>query len=93
MPWLKAQKLFVANWRNKNGTYMPYPAVAWVSTQLFYIIKTMTCNSTKLSLLMERVGERRIKSTSYIPLIPAFSLKGEGASICVDTYEGMFSDR
>jgi hypothetical protein len=33
-------------------------------------------------LLLERVEERRIKSTSYIPLIPAFSLKGEG----VDTY-------
>jgi hypothetical protein len=64
-----------------------------VSTQLFYIIKTMTCNSTKLPLLMERVGERRIKSTSYIPLIPAFSLKGEGARICVDTYDGMFSAR
>jgi len=42
---------------------------------------------------MERVGERRIKSTSYIPLIPAFSLEGEGARICVDTYDGMFSAR
>jgi hypothetical protein len=35
-----------------------------------------------LPLLLERVGERRIKFTIYIPLIPAFSLKGEGA----DTY-------
>jgi hypothetical protein len=36
---------------------------------------------------MERVGERRIKSTIYIPpLIPAFSLKGEGAGTCVYTY-------
>jgi len=35
---------------------------------------------------MERVGERRMKSTSYIPLIPAFSLKGEGAGTCLDTY-------
>jgi hypothetical protein len=25
------------------------------------------------------VWERRIKTTIYIPLIPAFSLKGEGA--------------
>jgi len=31
-------------------------------------------------------GERRIKSTGYIPLIPAFSLKGEGVPICVDTH-------
>jgi hypothetical protein len=35
---------------------------------------------------MERVGERRIKSSAYIPLIPAFSLKGEGAGPHVDTY-------
>jgi hypothetical protein len=27
------------------------------------------------------------ESTSYIPLIPAFSLKGEGAGTCVDTYD------
>jgi len=33
----------------------------------------MGCNSTQLPLLLERVGERRIKSTGYIPLIPAFS--------------------
>ena len=46
----------------------------------------MGCNSAKLPLLLERVGERRIKSTSYIPLIPAFSLKGEGAHTCVDTH-------
>jgi hypothetical protein len=46
----------------------------------------MSCNNTKLPLLMERVGERRIKPTSYIPLIPAFSLKGEGTGTCVDTY-------
>jgi hypothetical protein len=91
MLWLKVQKLCVANLRNKNGTVIPYPAVAWVYTQLLYIIKTMTCSSTKLPLLMERAGMRRIKSTSYIPLIPAFSLKGEGASICVDTYDFMFS--
>jgi hypothetical protein len=29
---------------------------------------------------------RIIKSTIYIPLIPAFSLEGEGADTCVDTY-------
>ncbi|MDO9048781.1 MAG: hypothetical protein Q7U66_13755 [Methylobacter sp.] len=34
----------------------------------------------------ERVGERRIKTTTYIPLIPTFSLKGEGAGTCVDSY-------
>jgi hypothetical protein len=43
----------------------------------------MGCNSPKLPLLLERVGERRIKLTGYIPLIPAFSLKGEGADTCV----------
>jgi len=57
-----------------------------VSTQLFYILNIMSCESISLPLLMERVGERRIKSTTYTPLIPAFSLKGEGASICIDTY-------
>jgi hypothetical protein len=45
----------------------------------------MSYKSILLPLLLERVGERRIKSTSYIPLIPAFSLKGEGAGTCVDT--------
>jgi len=29
---------------------------------------------------------RRIKTTLYIPLIPTFSLKGEGVGTCVDTY-------
>ena len=46
----------------------------------------MGCNSTKLPLLLERAGERRMKSTTYIPLIPTFSLKGEGAHTCVDTH-------
>jgi hypothetical protein len=53
----------------------------------------MTCNSTKLPLLLERVGERIIKSTTYTPLIPTWhpgtlaplSLNGEGAGTCVDT--------
>ena len=58
-----------------------------VYTQLFCIIKTMNFSDTNLPLLMERAGERRIKSTSCIPpLIPAFSLKGEGAGTCVNTY-------
>jgi len=35
---------------------------------------------------LERERERRIKTTIYIPLIPTFSLKGEGAGTCVDTY-------
>jgi len=34
---------------------------------------------------LERERERRIKTTIYIPLIPTFSLKGEGAGTCVDT--------
>jgi len=46
----------------------------------------MRCNSAKLPLLLERVGVRRIKSTGYIPLIPAFFLKGEGAPTCVDIF-------
>jgi hypothetical protein len=37
-------------------------------------------------LSIHHVGVRRIKSISYIPLIPTFSLKGEGAGTCVDTY-------
>ncbi len=28
----------------------------------------------------------RIKTPLYIPLIPTFSLKGEGAGTCVDSY-------
>jgi hypothetical protein len=48
--------------------------------------ETISCSSHKLPLLLERVGVRRIKSISYIPIIPTFSLKGEGAGTCVDTY-------
>ena len=48
--------------------------------------ETMGYSSPKLPLLLERVGVRRIKSSHYIPLIPTFSLKGEGACTCVDTY-------
>ena len=58
----------------------------------------------RLPLLLERVGVRRIKSTSYTPLIPTpstplrtgFSLKGEGAGIdaFVDqVIEGMAANR
>jgi hypothetical protein len=32
-----------------------------------------------LPLLLERAGVRRIKPTSYIPLIPTFSLKEDDA--------------
>jgi hypothetical protein len=62
----------------------------------------MNCKSILLPLLLddcmdaegrathravaERVGVRRIKSTNYISLIPAFSLKGEGAGTCVEIY-------
>jgi len=62
----------------------------------------MGCKPIWLPLLLEMVGEttarmqeveqrmeqlpRRIKTTIYIPLIPTFSLKGEGAGTCVDTY-------
>jgi len=60
----------------------------------------MACNSARLPLLLERDGERRIKSTRYPPhpnlldnfscivLPPASmqsSLKGEGEGTCVDT--------
>jgi len=38
-------------------------------------------------LLLERARVRRIKSLGYIPLIPTFSLKGEGAGAYVDTYD------
>jgi len=54
----------------------------------------MSCKSNLLPLLLERVGERRIKINYLYPLIPApstllragFFLKGEGAGTCVDTY-------
>ena len=51
----------------------------------------MGCTRHKPPLLLERAGVRRIKSTSYIPLIPTFSLKGEhsegsGTGTCVDSY-------
>jgi hypothetical protein len=44
-----------------------------------------------LPLLLERVGVRGIKSTSYTPssqpgTLASLSLKGEGAGTCVDTY-------
>jgi len=44
----------------------------------------MGCNSAKHPLLLERAGVRRIKYLN--PPIPAFFLKGEEASTCVDTY-------
>ena len=68
---------------------------------IFCIAKTMRCNSAKLPLLLDDCMDaggratqeqlprglvRRIKSTGYIPLISAFSLNGEGAPTCVDTF-------
>jgi len=45
---------------------------------------------TYLAIIEESIyGVRRIKTTIYIPLIPTFSLKGEGAGTCVDTYAAM----
>jgi len=44
----------------------------------------MSCKSILLPVLLKRV--LRIKSITYIHLIPAFSLKGEGTGTCVDTY-------
>jgi L-asparaginase/Glu-tRNA(Gln) amidotransferase subunit D len=44
--------------------------------------------SNKPPLQLESVGERRLKSTRYIPLIPAFSRKGEGANACIDPNAG-----
>lgn len=46
----------------------------------------MSYKPSQLPLLLERVGVRRIKTTTYIPLIPTFSLKGEDVGTCVDTY-------
>jgi hypothetical protein len=60
--------------------------MTWAYKQIFYIFNTMSCKSILLPLLLERVGVRRIKSDTYIPLIPTFSLKGEGAGACLDTY-------
>jgi hypothetical protein len=41
-------------------------------------MKTMGCKAAKHPLLLERVGMRRIKSSAYIPLIPAFSFMPVG---------------
>ena len=41
----------------------------------------MDYSSHKRPLLLERAGVRRIKPTGLSPLIPAFSLKGEGAKL------------
>jgi hypothetical protein len=46
----------------------------------------MRYGMTKLPLLLERVGVRRIKSSRYIPLIPTFSLWRRSSKTCVDTY-------
>jgi len=52
------------------------------------MIKTMGCNSHKLPLLLERAGERRVKSRNYIPLIPTYSLwrRSIRNRECIDTY-------
>jgi len=47
----------------------------------------MGCNSTKLPLLLERAGVRRVKIKHLDPPHPSLLLKGEGASICVNTYD------
>jgi len=39
-----------------------------------------------VALLLERAGVMRIKSSSYIPLIPTFSLWRRGSMTCVDIY-------
>jgi hypothetical protein len=44
----------------------------------------MSCNSAKLPLLLERVGERRIKSTGYIPTHPSLLPQGRrGTHLCI----------
>jgi len=60
--------------------------MVWETKKNFLYFNAMSGKSFLLPLLLERVGVRRIKSTAYIPLIPAFSLKEEGADACVDTY-------
>ncbi len=39
----------------------------------FCNLNTMSCNCAKLPLLLERAGERRIKSTGYTPPHPTLS--------------------
>jgi hypothetical protein len=46
----------------------------------------MIYGSPKFSLLLERAGVRKIKSSSYIPLIPTFSLWRRSSRTCVDSY-------
>jgi len=46
----------------------------------------MSYDRIKPPLLLERVGVRRIKSSSYIPLIPTFSLWRRSSRTCVDNY-------
>jgi hypothetical protein len=78
-----------------HGVYTSLPVyyshlshrLGMVSTQLFYTVKTISCNSADLPLLLERVGVRRIRSIGYIPLIPAFSRWRRSNNICVDTYD------
>ena len=53
----------------------------------FYIINTMSYKLTYIPLLLKRAGMVRVKTTTYTPLIPTLSLKGEGASTCVDTHD------
>jgi hypothetical protein len=49
----------------------------------------MSCKSILLPLLLERVGGEENKINYLYPLIPAFSLEGEGAGTCVDTHANM----
>jgi hypothetical protein len=56
----------------------------------------MSYRSTKLPLLLERAGVRRVKPSIYIPLIQPetlalLSLWRRGSRTCADTYA--FSDR
>jgi len=71
--------------RRSKAALNPLSFWAYASTQLLYIIKTMSYNHTNLPLLLERAGVRRIKSSSYIPLIPTFSLWRRGSMTCIYT--------
>jgi len=68
------------NTRREN----PLPkGIGLYTTFLYFKYKEFQIDLTPL--LLEGCGEEN-KLTRYIPLIPAFSLKGEGADTCEDTY-------
>jgi hypothetical protein len=60
-----------ATWA-RIAAFDPFSLWTQVATQLFYILNTISCKQILFPLLLERVGERRIKSTVYISSILTF---------------------